>query len=242
MVIYPAVDLKEGKVVRLNQGDFQRETVYSVNPLDQAEKFTKEGAEWLHIVDLDGARDGKNRNGEIVKTIQENTSLKIQLGGGIRSLARMEYWLSSGIERLVIGTLALKEPEVVAEAVQKFGTERIVVAVDARDGILAAEGWVYDSERMVPDFVREMKGIGVRNLLYTDINRDGMLAGPDLDMLKFLLTFAEMEIIASGGVGSFGDIVELNQVGIHGVIIGQALYTGILNFSEIVQKFGDRGC
>ncbi len=239
MKIYPAVDLKDGQVVRLKQGDFNQETVFNPDPEGQAVRFERQGADWLHIVDLDGAREGKNRNSGVVEQIKDKTDLKLQLGGGIRSLAGMDEWINKGIERLIIGTLAVQEPLVVKEALSQFGRERIVISIDARNGSVATHGWLEDSGYNVIEFAREMVRMGVQYLLYTDISRDGMLTGPDLDTLKELVMIEGAEIIASGGVSDLGHLYLLKKLGVEGVIIGKALYQGYLNLPEIFRKIGN---
>ncbi|AZR74028.1 1-(5-phosphoribosyl)-5-[(5-phosphoribosylamino)methylideneamino]imidazole-4-carboxamide isomerase [Anoxybacter fermentans] len=238
MIIYPAIDLKDGRVVRLKQGDFNRETVFDDNPLSRARQFEKEGATWLHLVDLDGARDGCGANEAIVRKIKNKTNLKLQLGGGIRSLEKMEEWFKVGIDKLVIGTLALKEPLAIGEAVAKFGAEKLVISIDARDGKIATDGWLKQSGRNVLDFAKEMVDLGVSQVLYTDISRDGMLVGPDFQTLEKLVQIENLKIIASGGISSYEDLVKLKKIGVYGAIIGQALYQGILSLKEILQKMG----
>ncbi len=236
MIIYPAIDLKNGRVVRLQQGDFAHETVFADDPLIQAQEFEKSGASWLHMVDLDGAKDGESINGEIVCKIKENTGLKIQLGGGIRSLKKMEEWFEIGIDRLVMGTLALENPAIIGKAIHQFGADRIVVGIDAKDGRVATHGWVKESEYGVLAFAQKMVDHGVSQILYTDISRDGMLAGPDLFTLQKLMQIEEVQIIASGGVSSYDDLNRLKEIKVAGVIIGQALYKGVLSLSEILAK------
>ena len=242
MLIFPAIDLKAGRVVRLKQGDFLKETIYNRHPVKQAQKFADQGAEWLHLVDLDRAKGEQENNAQTIKKIKKETSLKIQLGGGIRSIEQMTAWLSLGIDRLVIGTLALEKPQLIEKAVKRYGTNKIVISIDAKDGYLATHGWLKTSEKKVLDFALEMRSLGVQQFLYTDINRDGMLTGPDFHRLELLTALEDCQIIASGGISSLHDLLELQELGVIGVIIGEAFYQGELNFSEIEQKLGERRC
>src|SRR6056297_1652351 len=186
MIVLPAIDLKDGEVVRLKQGDFDRKTVYSKNPLQIAERFAEQGAEWLHLVDLDGACAGESRNLKVIKEIAENTDLKIQTGGGIRSRADIVKILELGVNRVIIGTLALKKPTLIGEFIKECGAESILISIDARSGKVAASGWKEESSKDMLDFAEEMEALGVKYILYTDIERDGMLAGPDFTGLNKL--------------------------------------------------------
>ena len=238
MIILPAIDIKNGKVVRLKQGDFNQETVYSDNPLEIAKQFEKNKAKWLHIVDLDGASLEKNRNIEIIKEIRENTSLSIQTGGGIRSKEDVKKLIDLGIDRVIIGTLAVKNPELLKKIVNKFGSEKILISIDARDGKVATSGWQEESELKVIDFAKKLEQMGIKYILYTDIKRDGMLSGPDVEGLKELKENTSLNIIASGGISSLKDIKKLNELSFYGVITGQALYTNQFNLKEAIEKVG----
>lgn len=242
MLIFPAIDLKDGRVVRLKQGDFLKETIYHQHPVKQAKNFFDQGAEWLHLVDLDRAKDGRQNNSQIIKQIKEESSLKIQLGGGIRSMEQLTAWVSLGIDRLVIGTLALEEPQLIEKAVKIYGSEKIVISIDAKDGYLATHGWLKASEKKVLDFALEMRGLGVQHLLYTDIRRDGMLTGPDLKTVKLLTAIEGCQIIASGGISSLNDLFDLQNLGVQGVVIGEALYKRKLTISKILEKLGEGRC
>jgi len=238
MIILPAIDIKNGKVVRLKQGDFNQETVYSDNPLEIAKQFEKDKAKWLHIVDLDGASLEKNRNIEIIKEIRENTSLSIQTGGGIRSKEDVKKLIDLGIDRVIIGTLAVKNPELLKKIVNKFGSKKILISIDARDGKVATSGWQEESELKVIDFAKKLEQMGIKYILYTDIKRDGMLSGPDVEGLKELKENTSLNIIASGGISSLKDIKKLNELSFYGVITGQALYTNQFNLKEAIEKVG----
>ena len=238
MIILPAIDIKNGKVVRLKQGDFNQETVYSNNPLEIAKQFEKDKAKWLHIVDLDGASQEKNRNIEIIKEIRENTSLSIQTGGGIRTEEDVKKLIDLGIDRVIIGTLAVKNPELLNKIVNKFGSEKILISIDARDGKVATSGWQEESELKVIDFAKKLEKMGIKYALYTDIKRDGMLSGPDIKGLKELKENTSLKIIASGGISSLKDIEKLNELNFYGVITGQALYTNQFDLKEAIEKVG----
>ena len=240
MEIIPAIDLKDGRCVRLVRGDYDQETVYSQEPARMARFWQEQGAERLHLVDLDGAKDGKPINLEIIKEIISVLEIPIQLGGGIRSLETIDYYLSAGIERVILGTIALREPVVVKEALERYGAERIVVGVDARDGQVAVQGWLETSNRTVDEMIQEMKEMGVRTFIYTDISKDGTLQGPDLEGLQRYNQIPGIELIASGGVSSYADLEELAGIGIKSVIVGKALYTGDLdsNIRELRNKLG----
>ena len=236
MIIYPAIDLRGGSVVRLEQGDFAKETVFDNNPVARAVQFERAGAEWLHIVDLDGARDGHAQNSRIVERIREETDLKIQLGGGIRSLEQMEMWLSIGIDKLVIGTLAITKPHLLNTALDKYGSDKFVVGLDARDGKVTSHGWMEESKYRVMDFAQKMMEIGVEEILYTDINRDGMLNGPDLATLEGLANMEGLKVIASGGISSYHDFDNLMESQVDGAIVGRALYSERLDLQKIMER------
>jgi len=240
MIILPAIDLKDGEVVRLKQGDFEEKTVYSSNPLKIAKGFAEAGAEWLHLVDLDGACAGESKNLKEIKKIAENTKLKIQTGGGIRTRADLVKILDLGVKRVIIGTLAVKNPTLIAELVNEFGAESILISIDARSGKVATSGWKEESSRDMLDFAKEMEAIGVEYILYTDIERDGMLAGPDIEGLKKLKEQTDLNIIASGGISSAEDLYKLDELGFYGAITGQAIYQGKIDLEEVIKKIGDK--
>lgn len=239
MIVLPAIDLKAGEVVRLKQGDFERKTVYSQHPLQIAENFAAKGAEWLHLVDLDGASAGKSKNFNVTKKIAAETELKIQTGGGIRQREDVKRLLDLGVKRAIIGTLAVKEPEILAELIEEFGAESILVSIDARDGKVATSGWLEASERDMLDFAKEMETLGVRYILYTDIGRDGMLSGPDFAGLKKLKEETNLNIIASGGISSNQDLYDLAAEDFYGAITGQAIYQKKVDLEEVLTKLGE---
>ena len=239
MRIYPAIDIKEGKCVRLKQGNFENTTVYSNNPIEMAKKWEQFGAQYLHIVDLDGARSGKSINREIIQKIVHELSIPIQLGGGIRTLQDVERALNDGVQRVILGTSAVKNPELVKEAVKQYG-ERIVVGIDAKDGMVAIEGWEQISACSAIDFAKQMEQIGVQTIVYTDIAKDGMLEGPNIEAMKEMTQSVSIDVIASGGVSSKYDIIQLKETEVEGVIIGKALYTGNIDLRDVLEI--TKGC
>lgn len=240
MIVLPAIDLKSGEVVRLKQGDFERKTVYSQNPLAVAEDFAAQGAEWLHLVDLDGAAEGESQNYAVIKKIAAATNFKIQTGGGIRKKEDVRRLLDLGVKRVIIGTLAVKDPELLAELIEEFGAESILVSIDARDGKVATSGWLEASERDMLDFAREMEALGVKYILYTDIGRDGMLSGPDFAGLRKLQLETELKIIASGGISSNQDLYDLAAENFYGAITGQAIYQGKVDLKKVLVELGEK--
>ena len=239
MIVLPAIDLKAGEVVRLKQGDFARKTVYSQDPLAVAKDFAAKGAEWLHLVDLDGASAGESKNFNVIQKIATETELKIQTGGGIRKKEDVKRLLDLGVNRVIIGTLAVKDPNTLSEIIEEFGSESILVSIDARDGKVATSGWLEESEKDMLDFAEEMEALGVRYILYTDIGRDGMLSGPDFAGLKKLKAETGLKIIASGGISSNQDLYDLAADGFYGAITGQAIYQAKVDLKEVLTKLGE---
>lgn len=235
MIVFPAIDLKGGKVVRLAEGDMTRATVYGHDPAAQAARFAEVGADWLHVVDLDGAFAGASVNGEAVRAIGMAFAGKIQLGGGIRSRASIERWFRLGIDRAVIGTAALTDPELVKDAARDFPGQ-IVVAVDARDGMVATQGWADVSDVQVIDLARRFEDAGVAALLFTDVGRDGLLKGVNVEATAALAEAQALPVIASGGVAGIADIRALKQrANIEGVITGRAIYDGRLDLAQAIE-------
>lgn len=237
MIILPAIDMKDGQVVRLYKGDF--DTVHQVasDPVATARAFLDAGAQYIHMVDLDGARDGQRKNGEIVRRVAE-TGLRIELGGGIRSMADLEAVFDLGVYRGVIGSAAVTDPDFVAKAVARFGGERVAVGIDTRDGKVKTAGWEHDSGLDYLEFARSMKSIGVKLIIFTDIETDGMLSGPSFARLEQLQKAVSCGIIASGGVSCNEDIVRLKQMGVYGAIIGKAWYAGAIDLAQAVREGG----
>lgn len=234
MILFPAIDLKDGQCVRLVQGDMDRATVFSDTPAQQAKVFETQGFEWLHLVDLNGAFEGKPVNGAAVEDILKTVSLPAQLGGGIRSLAQIEAWLDKGIARVILGTAALRDPDLVKEACKKW-PGKIAVGIDAKDGFVAVEGWAEVSDIQALDLARQFEDAGVAAIIYTDIARDGAMQGMNVDGTAHLANSVGIPIIASGGVTNLDDLHALKAAkapGIVGVISGRAIYDGRLDPAE----------
>lgn len=234
MEVIPAIDLKDGRCVRLFQGDFAQETVFSDDPLAMAMSWQEQGGHRLHLVDLDGAVQGKPVHLKIISAIVRALDIPVQVGGGIRDMASADAWLDAGVDRVVIGTAAVRDPDMVKEVCLKHGAQKVVVSVDAKDGLVALQGWKETSSVAVLDLAEQMAQIGVVRLLYTDIARDGALTGPDLATNAKLAGETGLAIQASGGVSSVEDIKGLVPTGVEGVIVGRALYTGAVNLAEAV--------
>ncbi|AMV73568.1 1-(5-phosphoribosyl)-5-[(5-phosphoribosylamino) methylideneamino]imidazole-4-carboxamide isomerase [Desulfuromonas carbonis] len=237
MLVIPAIDLKEGRCVRLEQGLMEKDTVYSDDPGAQARSWQDQGGELLHIVDLDGAFAGVPKNKAAIAAIVKAISIPTELGGGIRDLATIEAYLDLGIDRVILGTVAKENPALVAEACRKF-PGHIVVGIDAKDGLVAVRGWAEVTAKKATDLAREMEGLGVSAIIYTDIARDGMLQGPNLEATGALAEAISIPVIASGGVSSLQDIRNLLAIeakGVAGVITGKAIYTGSLDLREAVR-------
>ena len=237
MQLYPAIDMKGGKCVRLTQGLFDNVTVYSDTPADMAKLWVSKGATYLHLVDLDGALAGRSVNEPAIRAITESVQIPIQIGGGIRNLESISSMLALGVSRVIIGTRAAENPLFIKEAIEVFGPERIVVGVDAKNGMVAIEGWEKISRLSARELCLQMKDYGVRHIVYTDISKDGMLSGPNVVSTKDLTRETGIDIIASGGVSSMEDLQSLYDQGIHGVIIGKALYEKRIALEEAVSRF-----
>lgn len=231
MIIYPAIDLRDGKAVQLVEGDFDRETVFDADPVEAALRWQDAGAEWIHLVDLDGARDGVRANASSIERIRAAVQVKLQLGGGIRDLPTLIEARESGIDRLVIGSAAVSNPELVPAAVEAFG-EAIAVGIDARNGQVATRGWLEQTTVSAFDLARTVANQGVGHIIFTDIARDGRLEGPNLEALRDLIAATPARIIASGGVSSLADVVAIRDTDAAGVIIGTAIYRGQVNLAD----------
>ena len=236
MIVIPAIDLKEGKCVRLEQGLMEKDTVFCDDPAAQAQVWERQGGELLHIVDLDGAFAGKPANKAAIEAIVGAVSIPTQLGGGIRDLATIEAYLSLGLSRVILGTAAQRNPELVQEACATF-PGRIVVGIDAKNGMVAVQGWAEVTGVTAVELAKRFEGYGVAAIIYTDISRDGMMQGPNIEATRALAEAIAIPVIASGGVSSLKDIENLMAVeecGVTGVITGKAIYTGAINLAEAV--------
>lgn len=234
MTIFPAIDLRGGKCVRLFQGDFGQETVFSNRPADVARKWQEQGAEFLHLVDLDGARSGHSENLATVQDILAAVTIPVELGGGIRTMENIDAVLALGVRRVILGSVAVRDPKLVADACAKYG-DRIVVGIDAKDGIVAVDGWGISGDIEVITLAKRMKEAGVRTIIYTDISRDGTLSGVNVKATAELARESGVRIVASGGVRDVRDIKALKPYerdGIEGVIVGKSIYTGSLSLPE----------
>jgi phosphoribosylformimino-5-aminoimidazole carboxamide ribotide isomerase len=225
VIVYPAIDIRAGKCVRLVEGDFARETVFGENPSAMAQGFESQGARWIHVVDLDGAKAGTPMNEMSIKAIRSAVACSLQVGGGIRTADDVERYLEAGIDRVVLGTTAIHEPELVADLASRWGG-RIAVGLDARNGKLAGSGWLEQTEVDAIDVATRFRQDDVSTIIYTDISRDGTLSGPNLPALKSVVDAFGGEVIASGGVGTIDDVTHVKATGAAGVIIGRALYDG----------------
>ena len=243
MQLYPAIDMKNGKCVRLTQGLFDNVKVYGDSPADMAKLWVDQGATFLHLVDLDGALAGHFVNESAIRTIVEQVQVPVELGGGLRSVEAVQYLLDLGVSRCIIGTKAAERPEFIRELAEQFGPERIVAGVDARDGMVAVEGWERTSTMTAVELCLKMKEYGVQHIVYTDISRDGMLTGPNISYTKMLTKETGLDVIASGGVSSMEDLETLYENNIQGVIIGKALYEKRISLPEAVARYenGQRG-
>lgn len=235
MILIPAIDIINGQCVRLNQGDYDRKTVYLDNPMTAALKFEEAGATMLNLIDLDGARLGKPCNRTLILDIAKELSVPVQVGGGIRTVEDAEFYLKNGVERILLGTIALENPAVVSTLIEKFGPRRIVVTVEIKENKLAVRGWKNTSEVLLDDYLVSLKKIGVQIVLVTDIQKDGTFLGPNLDLTKKIVD-AGFEVLAAGGISSLDDLNELKKIKAAGAVIGKALYEGRFTFEEALEK------
>lgn len=237
MVILPAIDIIDGQCVRLNKGDYSTAEKVADNYLETALSFERVGAEWIHMVDLDGAKAGKPVNAKIYNDVAERTNLKVELGGGIRNTETIDEYLKMGISRVILGSAALKNPALVKESIEKFGSEKIVVGIDAKNGYAATEGWLETSDVYYIDLAEKMIEYGVKFFIFTDISKDGMLSGVNAEQLQALYdaTRGRANVVASGGVRTIEDIRVCKQMGLYGTICGKSLYSGTLDLAEAVR-------
>ena len=238
MQILPAIDIKEGQVVRLFKGDFNQKTVVNPDVIGQSKIFAQAGIDFIHVVDLDGAFDGRATNRDLIDKLKKESGLGVEVGGGIRTLEQIEDYLAVGIDRVIIGSMAVKNPDFVKAALEKFGSDKVVVGIDAKNGMVATEGWLETSNVDYISLAKAMEKIGVTLFVYTDIDRDGTLTGPNFehyDRLVAELTTAK--VIASGGIAEQSDLVKLQQIGVAGTIVGKAYYNGNISLEEL-KAFG----
>ena len=234
MIIFPAIDLFDKKAVRLYKGDYQNMTVYSENPIEIARDFENSGATHIHMVDLQGAKDGTTPNIDIVKQVATETNLFVEIGGGIRTMETVEKYLSAGVGRVILGTAAVTDGEFLKAAVSKYG-DKIAVGADVKDGYIAIKGWVEKSKITLEDFLSDMQSIGVKYIICTDISKDGAMRGTNLELYKQLSQKYLMNITASGGVSSLDDVKQLRKMDVYGAIIGKAYYIGAIDLKDALE-------
>ena len=237
MILYPAIDLKDGQAMRLFKGEMDQATVFNDDPAAQAMEFVEAGCEWLHLVDLNGAFAGEPVNAAPVEAILERTKVPAQLGGGIRDMATIERWLSKGLARVILGTVAVENPDLVREAARAF-PGKVAVGIDARNGRVATKGWAEETDVMVTDLAKSFEDVGVAAIIYTDINRDGAMQGPNIEATAALANAVSIPVIASGGVSSLDDLIALRDCGanLNGAISGRALYDGAIDLKEALTE------
>jgi len=236
MIIFPAIDLKDGKCVRLYKGDFSKTTIFNSSPFNQALEFKKKGFKDLHLVDHDGALKGRSKNKKVIINIIKNTSLNVQLGGGIRTLNQISFWIKNGVSTVVVGTMAVKNPKILQKACDLF-PGRIAVALDVRNNFLAIKGWIKQTKIKLMDFSKKLEDFGVSRIIYTDINRDGTKIGVNFSQLKKIVSKVNIPLVVSGGVSNINDVRKLYKAGLFdGVIIGKAIYDKSISLSEL-KKF-----
>lgn len=240
-IVYPAIDMRGGKCVRLLQGDYGKETVYGDSPFDMAKSFAESGAEWIHMVDLDGARDGKRVNDTYVIKAAQELNARVQIGGGIRSEADIVHYLENGVSRVIIGSIAVSNPEFAEEMVRKYPS-KIAIGIDAKNGYVATHGWLSTSELKAVDLGKRFADAGAETFIFTDIATDGMLSGPNLAAIQSMAEETGKSVIASGGVSQLADLLalkELQSVGVSGSIVGKAIYEGRFSVSEVLKAVNE---
>jgi phosphoribosylformimino-5-aminoimidazole carboxamide ribotide isomerase len=236
MIIFPAIDLKDGKCVRLYKGDFGKSTIFNSSPYNQALEFQKKGFTDLHLVDLDGALKGRSKNKKVIMKIIKSTNLKVQLGGGIRTLKQISFWIKNGVSTVVVGTMALQKPKILKKACDLF-PGKIAVALDVRNNFLAIKGWVKQTKIKLMDLSKKLEDFGVSKIIYTDINRDGTKTGVNFFQLKKIVAKINIPLVVSGGISNIEDIKKLNKIGLfNGVIIGRAIYDKSISLNKL-KKF-----
>ena len=234
MLVLPAIDIIDGNCVRLYKGDYSTAHKVADSIIETAKSFEATGAKFMHMVDLDGAKEGKIINSEAILEVRKKCDIKIEVGGGIRSMESVEFYLENGIDRVILGSAAIKDPDFVREAVKKY-PDNIAVGIDAKNGFVSAEGWINTSEINYIDLAKQMENIGVKYIIFTDISKDGMLSGPNLTMLDELKASVKCNIIASGGVANLKDIINLTDLDIYGAICGKSIYSGTLDLKKAIE-------
>ncbi|HLR10168.1 MAG TPA: 1-(5-phosphoribosyl)-5-[(5-phosphoribosylamino)methylideneamino]imidazole-4-carboxamide isomerase [Sporosarcina sp.] len=232
MIIFPAIDIRNGKCVRLIQGDYDREIIYGDAPTEMAKLWAQQEAEWLHIVDLDGARVGQGANQQAIEAIVQAVNIPVQVGGGIRSMDVIEQYIENGVERVIIGTAAITNRKLVEEAVARYGA-KIAVSIDAKNGFVATDGWTETTKTSALTMLKELAEIGVQTFVYTDIAKDGMMQGPNFEELKAASIATNVDIIASGGVSTVQDVATLSEMHLYGAIVGKALYEENVTLAQL---------
>jgi len=233
MIIFPAIDLKDGKCVRLYKGDFSKSTIFNSSPYNQALEFQKKGFIDLHLVDLDGALKGRSKNKKVIMKIIKTTNLNIQLGGGIRTLKQISFWIRNGVSTVVVGTMALQKPKILKKACDLF-PGRIAVALDVRNNFLAIKGWVKQTRINFLDFLKKLENLGLSRIIYTDINRDGTKTGININKLVKIIENINIPVVVSGGISNIKDVKQLKKINyLQGVIIGKAIYDGTINLNKL---------
>lgn len=235
--IYPAIDIRNGKCVQLTQGDYDQETIYREDPVEAAKEWEAQGARWIHLVDLDGAKDGRPINYETVGRIARSVDVPLQIGGGLREKAHVDLLFEQGVSRVILGTVIIEKPEFAEEVLQAYG-DKVAIALDARDGYVATRGWLETSQVKAEDLALQLVAQGASTFIYTDIVRDGMMGGPNVEAIVQLAKVTEREVIASGGVSSQSDLLQLAQHlddGVSGAIVGKAIYTGYIKLPEAMR-------
>lgn len=234
MILFPAIDIRNGKCVRLIQGDYDKEIIYGDSPTAMALEWQKQGADYIHIVDLDGAKTGDSSNQQAIKAIAKAVSVPVQVGGGIRSMEMIEAHIASGVSRVIIGTAAITNQAFLKEAIEKYG-DKIAVSIDARNGFVATDGWTETSDTKAIDLLKGLEKMGVKTVVYTDILKDGMMQGPNFEELSTIDQASSIDIIASGGVSTEDDIIKLRGMNLYGAIIGKALYEGAMSLEALMK-------
>lgn len=234
MIILPAIDMIDGSPVRLYQGDYSKKEIVADSVIDTAKAFEMSGAEYIHMVDLDGAKTGKKENARWIVEVSKNVHVPIEVGGGIRTMDDISYYLENGVSRVILGTSAINDPELLKQAVEKYG-EKIAVGMDCKNGYAMSEGWLMKSQLYYLDFAKHLEEIGVKNIIFTDISKDGTLSGPNIEMLKKLTETVRIDITASGGIRDLSHIQQLAQLHLYGAITGKAIYAGTMDLKEAIR-------